>query len=115
MKAWIVRDATQDYSGSTVVFAESRGKAIYIALKYCDQFDGASFIDMKVTRFKEFDDHYRGNPEIDWHNPTDRIPLVRDYNWRCFEISDLCENCEAKQWCWNYEDLDDMREEHGEF
>lgn len=103
MKAWIV---TTDYdTGCTVVFAETRGKAIAAAL-CCDQFEDCEFIEIRATRFKKFDSHYRGRSEIDWYDPKDRVPLVRDYSWACDDIGYDCDTCAAKKWCMHWEDRD---------
>ena len=98
MKAWIVRDNNGD-CGCTVIFAETRGKAIGYALGWCQQFEGLEWTEMNARRFKKFDTYYKGESEIDWSDSYYQIPLVRDFGWHCEEASWDCKECEARQWC----------------
>lgn len=100
MKAWIVTDTTGDF-GSRIIFAETRGKAQAYALNYIDDFDFCDWTDLRITRFKAWDDHYKGNPEVDWEE--NKLELIRDYNWYCLEYdSNHCKDCKAKLYCDNY-------------
>ncbi len=103
MKAWIVRDIEYMSSGISIVFAETRAKAISAALGL-DIFEGSEWCDIRATRFKEFDDKYTGKTEYDWYDPEIRLILVRDYDWCCLETSDDCEDCSAREWCTQWED-----------
>lgn len=103
MKAWTVRDIERLDSGVSIVFAETRAKAISAALGI-GNFEDSKWCDIRATRFKEFDDKYIGKTEIDWDDPEIRLILVRDYDWSCMETSDRCEGCSARKWCMHWED-----------
>ena len=104
MKAWLCRvKGGEDYA--TVVFAETRGKAIAIA-QNTDACEDASFTEIECTRAKSMDKYYCGEGdgyEMDWDDPDDRIALVKDGGFRCsYELSakDLnCDKCCAREWC----------------
>lgn len=100
MKAWLVREKEQFWS--TVVFAETRGKAKSLALS-TDCCEDAKFTDIEVHRQSQLDKYYKdGKKEMDWDNPQDRIALVRDCNFRC-EYMENCELCSAKEYCEDYQ------------
>ena len=112
MKAWKVFDVDNEY-GTVIVFAETASKAKKLCL-YSDPFDDVDYVDLRVRRFKEYDQYYNpeGDPKIDWSNEEHRVRLVKEFGWRCIErIDSMCEECPAKQWCseWEY-----MREEQDE-
>ena len=97
MKAWIARDKRESCY-STVVFAETAGKARAIA-QNTDCCEDVEWCDISVRRFKEMDDHYRGYMEMDWWNEEDRRALV-EHGWKCWEPMDYeCEACCAKDIC----------------
>lgn len=99
MKAWRVFDNNGD-CGTMIVFAETRAKAMYIALQD-DMFEDYTWTQITAKRFKEYDQFYDGKSVVDFWNDVDhRIRLVRDFGWSCIEeFYDLCEECPAKQWC----------------
>lgn len=102
IKAWKVNVKDEWYS--TVVFAETRGRAKAIAI-CTDTCDGAEFIEIEVHRLKEADCLYRGNDEIDWYNDTDRKFLVKELGWSCLDIdTSECESCCANEYCGHYQD-----------
>ena len=93
MKAWICRDKLESF-GSTVVFAETAGKARYRAMN-TDCCEDVPFTEISVRRFKEMDSQFRGHTEMDWDDHDDRRALV-EYGWKCWEPSEwMCESC----WC----------------
>ena len=95
MKAYQI-DTDDGYS--TVVFAETRGKARSIAM-HTDTCDGAEFVSINPRRAPRFDKYYRGFPEMNWSNPNDRIALVKE-GWECLrEIECDYKNCPAKEFC----------------
>lgn len=106
MKAWVVSD--KDYTtGSVIVYAETRGKAIAFCM-HDEPFEYYEFTELRATRLKEFDQYYDGKamPDI-WWNLEHRIRLVKDYGWSCMEgIDDYCDDCPAKEWCrwWSEEE-----------
>ena len=105
MKAWTVTDNNGDY-GTSIVFAETRGKARSYALQWIDTFEDCKWTDLKVKRFPEYDQYYDGRTEVNfWLDDEHRVRLVRDFGWSCFEVfKHLCEDCPAKQWCEQYKE-----------
>lgn len=111
MKAYKAWDATVD-SGSTVVFAENlkAAKKIAACTEVCED---SEWIDIRVKRYPEMDQHYRGNPEIDWYDPEDRQALVA-LGWTCYEpLDDECEACPAFDIC-NFTHWRREEEGHGD-
>ena len=105
MKAWMVKD--KDQFCATVVFAETRGKARYLAMhtEACEYVD---FCDIEARRRPQLDKYYReGKKEMDWYNSKDRIALVKDGGFVCdvdyWERED-CDTCSAKDYCDRYQD-----------
>lgn len=109
LKAYICRDRIEKY-GSTVVFAESPGKARMLAQK-TDTCEDLDFIDIEVRRAPALDDAYRGRFELDWYNDQDRIRMVRDAHFRCSSedgiLEEWCRACAAFPWCGMAEDWRD--------
>lgn len=105
MKAWLVRE--KDEFCASVVFAETTGKAMSLAL-CTDCCEGATFTDIEVHRMAEIDKHYQdGKWLLDWENPQDRIVLVNECGFTCdYDAFDLgeCEICSATQYCGQYKD-----------
>ena len=53
----------------------------------------------KIKRGQIFlDKYYRGKKEMDWYDDADRIAMVKDGKFHCFEDAE-CPNCPAKQYC----------------
>lgn len=102
MKAYIV----QGTEYSTVVFAETPGKARALAQK-TDACEDLEFIDIRATRMPALDRCYRGRDEIDWSDPDDRVAMVKHADFQCsYEIDHPeCEPCPAKEWCDRYESI----------
>lgn len=102
MKAYIITDLQGYADYSTVVFAETSGKAKAIAI-HTDAFEDYEFTEISARRVPKLDKYYFGRKEMDWFNPSDRVVLVREANFSCSyetDIEDLrCEDCPAKQWC----------------
>ena len=102
MKAYIITDLQGYADYSTVVFAETSGKAKAIAI-HTDAFEDYEFTEISARRVPKLDKYYRGLDEMDWFDPNDRVALVREANFSCSyetDIEDLrCEDCPAKQWC----------------
>ena len=105
MKAYQVSIKDQFYS--TVVFAESRGKARALALS-TDCCEDANFTDIEVRRLPIADSQYRGRREMDWENQKDRLFLVKNCGWHCdrdyIHYAEPCEDCIAKKYCEFYEE-----------
>lgn len=103
MKAWIV--GKKEEFGSTVVFAETRGKARALAL-HTDCCEDADFCDIEVRRLPKADKLYKeGKKEMDWYDDKDRIFLVKECGFTC-EYVELyhCDVCPAKEYCDTYLD-----------
>lgn len=106
MKAWIVGEK---YSfASTIVFAETRGKAKNLA-RYTDACEDADFCDIEARRLSKADKYYKeGKTEMDWNDPKDRRILVEEFNFRCEYVElDVCEKCSAREYCDEYEEYID--------
>ncbi len=110
MKAWHAEDMDSWDGGATIVFAETRGKARAIA-RYTDACEDADFTRIRILRRPALDDAYRGRSELDWYNAQDRIRMVRDGDFACLEPEyDLCESCEARDYCSEWEHYMDEKE-----
>lgn len=105
MKAWQVREKDEFYT--TVVFAETRGKAKSLALS-TDACVYANFCDIEVHREPRMDKYYtEGKTEMDWYNPQDRIALVKECGFVCSEdcfCKEECLICPANEYCDKYID-----------
>lgn len=101
MKAYRVTDRT-DPMYSTIVFAESNGKAKVLAQR-TDACEDVEFVNISARRVPQLDDAYRGRWEMDWSDENDRIRMVRDAGYRCSYEVDLteqeCRECPAFEWC----------------
>ena len=101
MKAYIITDLKGYADYSTVVFAETSGKAKAIAI-HTDSFEDYEFTEISARRVPKLDKYYRGLDEMDWLDDADRIAMVKECGFscdpECWEEED-CERCSAKQWC----------------
>ena len=104
MKAWYVYDKTNPDMWMTVVFAETRNKARYLA-QSTDACEYADYVDIIANRSPELDQYYCGLPEIDWHDPEMRVILVHDHGWACLDTSQECLTCQAIKWCRHFSDM----------
>ena len=78
MKAYEIRDMF-DGLFTSVVFAETAGKAKIYALKNCEFFEDCEFIDLEVHRNSQLDKYYKdGKRVMDWDNANDRLALIKD-------------------------------------
>ena len=82
IKAYRVTDKNECFY-ATIVFAETAGKARAIGMN-TDCCEGAEFTDVVVCRVPDFDNFYRGLPEMDWYNDDDRRAMV-SRGWKCWE------------------------------
>lgn len=112
MKAWHVSEDVGD-GGSTIVFAETRGKAHHLAMG-TETCEDAEWNDVRVVRAKAFDEYYtEGKREMDWYSMTDRIAMVKN-GWYCIDPEWIyCKTCDASEYCSSYQEhlLDDDWEE----
>ena len=110
LKAYSVSDANGDTGFAYIIFAESRGKAIYYALRNCDgTFDWYGWTEMRALRRPALDKYYNGRREMDWCNMDDRVAMVKEAGFICSDEVGVtlseCEECPAHQWCDKYESL----------
>ena len=97
MKAYEVYD--KDDMFSTIVFAETSGKAKALAL-LTDTCEESEFTRIRVKRVPKADCLYKDSWEIDWYDPKQRLYLVKEMGWSCYEPEiDECENCKARLYC----------------
>lgn len=97
------------YEGSTIVFAETRGKARTVAMHTAIGED-VSFLELDLHRAPQFDNCYRGYPEMRWDDPKDRLALVKA-GWSCLpEFECDSKNCCAKDYCIRYESEEEYQD-----
>ena len=102
MKAYTAWDDKAYEQYTTVVFAPNcrEAKKIAFGTDVCEE---ARYIDVRVKRIPEMDEHYRGRKEADWDDPEDRKALC-SLGWRCLEPDyDECAKCPAKECCGTWE------------
>ena len=108
MKAWYVTDRKGYSDYALIVFAETRGKAIFSALG-TDEFPKYDwdFTELCARREPALDGAYRGQWRMDWDDDEDRLAMVQWGGYYCgedgFDPSD-CERCVAKHCCPRYEE-----------
>lgn len=109
LKAYSVTDRT-DCTFSTVVFAESSGKAKAICYQ-SDMFEDVEWTDLWAKRVPALDDAYRGHKEMDWLDDRDRLRMVRDAGFECSPEVDIdeeeCKTCPGFLYCGRVEDWRD--------
>lgn len=113
MKAYNVTDNNCD-GCSFIIYAESRGKAISMALHHTEgAFDDYTFTDIWAKRCPSMDSYYYGKKVLDWEDPNDRGAMVINAGFYCsYEYDPLpneCEECTGKHKCQRYERKHDER------
>lgn len=106
MKAWQVEEV---YEGcAVIVFAETRNKAKYLAVQY----QGYSYDEMRAVRMPQLDRYAGDKPYVmDFETDEDRLIMVRDAGLSCIEPEyEDCEKCVAKDYCGEYQDYLENRE-----
>ena len=97
MKAWLVWNNW--ICASTVVFAETRGKARALGV-HTDCCEGLYFTEVMVYRRPKLDDEYRGHWEMNWYDEKDRLALVKKAGWVCeYPERKECDVCVARDFC----------------
>lgn len=112
MKAWNVTDKNGDTGISQIVFAETRGKAIQIALACSDgAYDYYEFTDMRALREPVFDAYANGRSYLEWSNDEDRVLMVKLGGFycspECYMTYEECLQCPAHEWCSAFEGMED--------
>lgn len=105
LKAYRAWDANDVETRETVVFAENAREAKKIASE-TETCEDADYINVRVQRYPQMDEHYRGRPEVDWCDMKDRQALVT-LGWTCADTSEECDTCPAKERCWHWVEADD--------
>lgn len=81
MKAYSVTD--KDEMCKLIIFAQSAGKAKYIASAY----ENIEFIDLRAVRRPTFDDLYKeGRIVMDWNSEPNRTTLIMHSNYRLLRV-----------------------------
>ena len=105
MKAYKCWEEVEDCA--TIIFAETAGKARYIAIYSGDIGDDLTFKDVRVRRVPQLDKYYRGLREMDWYDDNDRVAMVREgaFDGCCEDYLEYedCNKCSARKWCATYE------------
>lgn len=105
----------EDYMGySTIIFAETAGKARYIAMNSDTLGEDNTFTDIYVRRIPALDSFYKGKREMDWYDPDDRLAMVREAGYMCDEDGfdpDECKKCSAQGYCSRWEEYAEESEE----
>lgn len=98
MKAYQVHTDWRD--GSVVIFAETVGKAKYLALN-TDLLCYENYKDLRAIRLPKIDHLYNGDIMPDWNENEDiRLVLVKEYGWHCIEPQlEDCKVCSAEKCC----------------
>ena len=113
IKAYRCQEEWMGYS--TVIFAETAGKARYIALRSDALGEDNEFKDIRVRRIPTLDGFYKGRSEMDWDDPEDRLAMVREAGYMCDEDGfdpDECTKCSAQGYCSRWEMYqEDLQEE----
>jgi len=115
MKAWNVFDKNRYAEYSIIVFAETKGKAVSLAIG-TDEFPKCDwdFTELRARREPDLDDAYRGSWRMEWNNDADRLAMVR-IGYHCGDDAfdpDDCEHCVAKDECSMYAEY---REEENDY
>lgn len=99
---------TEAYMGySTIIFAETAGKARYIATKSDALGEDNEFKDIYVRRIPALDRFYRGRKEMDWFDPDDRLAMVKEAGYQCDDDGfylENCQRCSAHEYCSRWEE-----------
>ena len=115
MKAWHVTDREGNSDYTVIVFAETRGKAIALAIG-TDEFPKYdwSFTELFARREPSLDGAYRGAWRMEWDNDSDRQAMVQWGGYYCNEDAfdpDDCKTCSGKEYCSRYEEYQEEAKE----
>ena len=108
MKAYLITDRKSYSDSALIIFAESRGKAISLALGKDEfQYYDFAYIDLRALREPVLDKYYRGKHEMCWDDDEDRLALVKECGFTCNDDAfdpESCEICSAKAYCDRYQE-----------
>ena len=117
-KAYKVTDRKGYSEYSVIVFADTPGKAVSLALGTDEfPFGDWDFTQLKAIRIPALDASYRGNQYMDWYNMSDRIAMVKEVGFYCdpdFITLKECKDCLAKDWCYGYETMKEDAKENND-
>lgn len=111
MKAWQVEEV---YEGcAVIVFAETRNKAKYLATQYDEALQECGYAEVRARRVPQLDKYAGDKPYVmDFELDEDKLIMVRDAGFSCIEPEyDDCEKCVAKDYCSEYQDYLEDRED----
>lgn len=111
MKAWQIEEPYEGYA--TIVFADTRNKAKYLAIQYDEALQECGYAEVRAIRRPELDKYAGDSPHtMDFSSDEDRLIMVREAGFRCLEPDyDDCEKCVAKDYCGEYKDYSENRED----
>ena len=101
-KAWCCCE--EELGVVEVVFADTRGKAKSY-FKNLETFDDYRFCELRPHRLKKLD--YLNHPDgyvMDFCKDEDMIPMVKEFNMHCSEITEECKECCVYEWCNKFEE-----------
>lgn len=97
MKARLIKEKGE--FATSVVFAENRNKAKYLALS-SPACENAEYTDIEAYRLPIADSQYNGRTEMGWFDPDDRRFLVKECDFCCDpDYRDNCDACSGKHYC----------------
>lgn len=111
MKAWQVEEP---YEGNaTIVFAKTINKAKYLAVQYDEFLQEYGYAEVRAIRRPELDKYAGDKPHtMNFSSDEDRLIMVRDAGFRCIDPDyDDCKKCIAKDYCGEYQDYLENRED----
>ena len=114
IKAYKCREEYEGYS--TIVFAETAGKARYIAMQSGSLGEENEFKDISVRRVPALDGFYKGKNEMDWYDPDDRLAMVKEVGYQCDDDSfdpEDCRKCSAQEYCTKWEEYTEEVKQDG--
>lgn len=116
MKAWYVMDKYGYAEYAVIVFAETKGKAVSLAIgtEEFPKYDW-DFTELRARRKPALDGAYRGSWRMEWDNDEDRLAMVRLCGFHCDDDAfdpDDCVNCVAKDDCSKYEEYLEEEKEY---
>ena len=101
-KAWVAYNYSKNIA--MVVYADTKSKAKSY-LMHTETFDDYGLMDINVYRAKSLD--YLDRPDgyiMDWNKDEDMIPMVKEFNMHCYEITEECKECCVYEWCNKFEE-----------
>ena len=101
-KAWVAYNYSKNIAMVVYADTKSRAKSYFINN---ETFDDYGLMDINGYRAKSLDylDRFDGYI-MDWNKDEDRVPMVKEFNMHCSEISEECKECCVYEWCNKYKE-----------